>query len=116
MIATRGLTTKQLREIEEELLGERARLGRAIEMQSTSDGAMTVTSGFANCAPASEESGVALALASRTHARYAAIVDALARLAAGTYGVCMSCNGRIPYGRLLVMPEATRCVTCGPRT
>jgi DnaK suppressor protein len=115
MTATRGLTTKQLREIEEELLGERARLKRSMEMQTASDGATTVASRFATRAPASEEGGVALALATRTHARYAAILDALTRLAAGAYGVCVSCNGRIPYGRLLVMPEATRCVACGPR-
>jgi DnaK suppressor protein len=115
MTATRALTTKQRQQIEAELLAERARLERSMEMQTAGDGAMTVAGGFATPAPSSEEGGVALALATRTHARYAAILEALTRLAAGTYGICVSCNGRIPYGRLLVMPEAARCVACGPR-
>jgi DnaK suppressor protein len=115
MIASRGLTTKQRQQIEEDLLAERARLERSIEMEGATDSGMTATGGVATRAPATEEGGIALALATRTRARYAAIVDALSRLAAGTYGVCVSCNGRIPYGRLVVMPEATRCVTCGPR-
>jgi RNA polymerase-binding transcription factor DksA len=115
MIASRELTTKQLQQIEEELLAERARLEGSMEIQGASDGGMTATGGVATPARATEEGGLALALATRTHARYAAIVDALSRLAAETYGVCVSCNGRIPYGRLLVMPEATRCVTCGSR-
>jgi RNA polymerase-binding transcription factor len=115
MTAARGLTTKQLRQIEQELLGERARLERSMEAQSSSDGAMAAAGGFATRAPAIEEDGVALALATRIPARYAAIMDALTRLEAGTYGACVSCDTRIPFGRLLVMPEATRCVTCGSR-
>ncbi|MDQ3997697.1 MAG: TraR/DksA C4-type zinc finger protein [Gemmatimonadota bacterium] len=115
MTGTRQLTTKQLQQIEQELLGERARLERSMEMQSVDDAGAPATWSVASRVPASEEGGLALALASRTQARYTAIVDALTRLAAGTYGVCVGCTGRIPYGRLLVMPEATRCVTCGPR-
>ena len=112
MTTSQGLTTKQLRELETELLRERARLERSLELQSAGDAAVT---GVASRRPTTEEGGVALALSTRTHARYAAILDALTRLAAGTYGVCAACNGRIPYGRLLVMPETTRCVACGPR-
>ena len=115
MIATRGLTTKQLQQIEEELHGERVRLERSMELHSANDGAMTAAGGVATRVSATQGGGVGLALATRTHERYAAIVDALTRLAAGTYGVCVSCDNRIPFGRLLVMPEATRCVTCGPR-
>ena len=97
MTALHGLTRSQRRELEGELLAERARLERSMD------------------APGAGEGGVALALATRTHARYAAILDALSRLATGSYGACAGCNARIPYGRLLVMPEATRCVACGPR-
>lgn len=115
MTASQELTRNQLRELETELLAERARLERSLELQSDGGAATSPTVGVASRVPASEEGGVALALATRTRARYAAIVDGLTRLADGTYGVCADCNGRIPYGRLLVMPEATRCVTCGPR-
>lgn len=109
MIGSQPLTRTQLRELEDELLRERARLERLIENQSPDSGG----DGVAPPAPPAEEGG--LALATRTHARYEAVLEALSRLAAGTYGVCTSCGGRIPYGRLLVMPEATRCVACGPR-
>lgn len=37
---------------------------------------------------------------------------ALARLAAGTYGTCERCDGRIPLARLRALPETTLCVDC----
>ncbi len=37
---------------------------------------------------------------------------ALARLAAGHYGVCADCGGEIDFERLAVQPAATRCVDC----
>jgi DnaK suppressor protein len=111
--AIQELTKKELRELEAELVAERARLERSLEVQS--DGVAGPAVGFAASAPTTEAGGVALALATRTHDRYSAILDALARIDAGTYGVCVSCDGRIPFGRLLVMPETARCVACGPR-
>ncbi len=29
-----------------------------------------------------------------------------------SFGVCSRCRGQIPMGRILVMPESTRCVQC----
>jgi DnaK suppressor protein len=112
MTASRALTKKQLHQLEAELIAERARLERSLDIQK---GVETATFGGPSRVPASEEGGVALALATRSHAQYAAIVNALDRLAAGTYGACAGCSSPIPFGRLLVMPEATACVTCGPR-
>lgn len=37
---------------------------------------------------------------------------ALARLAAGTYGVCSDCGGEIDFERLLAHPVAARCFDC----
>lgn len=37
---------------------------------------------------------------------------ALQRLDAGTYGLCESCGGPIPVGRLRAFPRATLCVPC----
>ncbi len=115
MTASQQLTKKQLREVERELLAERARLERSLEIQREGDAGAAATVGAMPRVATTEEGGVALALATRTHGRYAAIVDALTRLDAGTYGICVGCDGPIPFGRLLVMPEATRCITCGPR-
>lgn len=42
----------------------------------------------------------------------AAVVDALSRVDAGTYGSCIRCGQPIPAARLEVMPTATMCVPC----
>ncbi|MGM7672210.1 TraR/DksA family transcriptional regulator [Microbacterium sp. A93] len=41
--------------------------------------------------------------------------DAIARMDAGTYGVCTSCGRRIPVARLRVRPFAERCVPCAEK-
>lgn len=40
------------------------------------------------------------------------IEDALMRLDAGTYGVCVDCGRSIPAERLVARPFAERCVPC----
>ena len=40
------------------------------------------------------------------------IDHALARLARGTYGVCVECGATIPAARLAVRPQAARCIAC----
>lgn len=42
----------------------------------------------------------------------AAVTEALGRLDAGTYGICIRCRQPIPAERLEVMPTATMCVPC----
>ena len=37
---------------------------------------------------------------------------AQARLAAGTYGVCIDCGVAVPYARLVAYPTAKRCLGC----
>jgi phage/conjugal plasmid C-4 type zinc finger TraR family protein len=51
-------------------------------------------------------------VATDAQAKVAEIDAALARVDAGTYGVCESCGNPIPEARLEVVPEATLCVTC----
>ena len=45
-----------------------------------------------------------------------AIGAALHRMDDGTYGICLTCDGAIPYARLSVMPETQSCVACGVRS
>ncbi|MCO8275992.1 TraR/DksA C4-type zinc finger protein [Actinoplanes sp. TRM 88003] len=45
-------------------------------------------------------------------AQLAAVNEALARLAAGTYGRCAECGRAIPPERLEIRPFATTCVGC----
>lgn len=42
----------------------------------------------------------------------AAIDEALARIDAGTYGVCVNCGAQIAPERLEAMPWATLCIDC----
>jgi RNA polymerase-binding transcription factor DksA len=44
--------------------------------------------------------------------RLADVEDALARLAAGTFGRCEQCGAMIPEGSLAVLPEARYCAAC----
>ena len=38
--------------------------------------------------------------------------DALQRLEAGKYGVCVDCGKAIPFERMEAIPEADRCIGC----
>jgi len=115
MTTARTLTTKQLRELEAELRSQCARLERTLMTAGDGEGsnATTPSAGTAMYAPGSLDDSLGVALESRTHARYQMIVDAIARLEADAYGVCVGCAKPIPYGRLLAMPEATHCMACG---
>jgi DnaK suppressor protein len=111
MKAMQPLTARQLRDLRAELLEERARLERSrmidrdtLESPESDSSAVTAT-----------QSVLGVAVHSRARARYDAIIDALSRLAGGSYGTCAGCSGPIPYGRLIVMPEVTHCMTCSSR-
>jgi RNA polymerase-binding transcription factor DksA len=99
--------------LELELRSARARLERSVS-EATADGAAPSVGGGLGV-PAHAEGEVAVALHTRAMARHQALVDAITRLEAGTYGTCVSCHQPIPYARLAVMPEASRCVVCGSR-
>ena len=40
------------------------------------------------------------------------VFAAEARMAAGTYAVCIDCDEPIPYARLAAYPTAKRCISC----
>jgi DnaK suppressor protein len=52
------------------------------------------------------------ALIEATRAGLAGVDDALARLAAGSYGICARCGSQIAPGRLTARPAATTCIAC----
>ena len=114
MNAARHLTRAQLCELERELRRERARLERSL-MARMGAGDPAWALGSVPRATPDAGGGLAAALETRTLGRHQSLVAALRRLEEGTYGVCLSCREPIPYGRLLVMPEATHCVGCGAR-
>ena len=52
------------------------------------------------------------AMLAAAQSQRSAVLDALARLDHGTYGLCADCGSPIPEGRLDARPEAARCVSC----
>jgi RNA polymerase-binding transcription factor len=40
---------------------------------------------------------------------------ALGKVGQPDFGICVSCDNPIPPGRILLMPEATRCVPCAEK-
>lgn len=53
-----------------------------------------------------------LALSAQASAAVEEIDLAMAKIKAGTYGVCEQCNGTIPKERLRALPHAALCVQC----
>lgn len=51
-------------------------------------------------------------LRERESGKLGQLTQALARLDAGSYGVCLLCEGPIPFERLFVFPETPSCAAC----
>ena len=92
-------TQDQLRDLVRELTAELGRISRRLELLADFD------MEDAGRLDAADER----AMLSTRHARF---TDALERVAAERYGVCEGCRSIIPYGRLLLQPEAERCAPC----
>lgn len=112
-----GLTREQIQELEAELRAELARIERTARNEAEDDKPDRWRDSNDNAAVnnTTEHLGIATVPPSRTAARRTAVTDALARIEAGTYGICINCERPIPYGRLIAMPETALCVSCGAR-
>lgn len=58
------------------------------------------------------EKGVNEAILLKSKARLIRLENAINRIDAGTYGICIKCKKDIPTGRLEAVPEALICVSC----
>lgn len=58
------------------------------------------------------EKGVNEAMLSKSKARLTRLENAMSRIEAGNYGICVRCKKEIPIGRLEAVPEALICVNC----
>ena len=59
-----------------------------------------------------EDQEVVDALGNEARAELAKVSDALERMAAGHYGVCIECSSTIGEKRLLAYPYAEECIDC----
>lgn len=62
--------------------------------------------------PTGIRGGVSADLEWRGQERRPLILAALARVDAGTYGICLGCREPIPYARLAAIPETQTCIDC----
>lgn len=60
----------------------------------------------------SEMDDINITLEENEREEHRRIVDALAMIEAGTYGVCIDCKKPISDKRLELYPNAVRCITC----
>jgi DnaK suppressor protein len=117
MNSTTTFLAAQRRELlarRESYLEDEAR-SEAAALELTEDGGtqdMADEDGFGEGDTLNVERDRLLLVATEAQAHVAEIDAALARVDAGTYGLCESCGKPIPEARLEVVPEATLCVSC----
>jgi RNA polymerase-binding transcription factor DksA len=94
---------------------ERARLREQLRELGRGDDALDFDENFADSGQVTAERGEADALAGQLVDTLGEIDEALAKLDAGTYGVCESCHQAIGEARLEAVPTARLCITCASR-
>lgn len=110
MAKTRA-TPKNIKEIEERLRAERDDLRRQMaELDSGGGTADVDEAGEPESVTTERERD--LSLLDNTRALLDRVETALAKIDAGTYGVCGSCGKSIEAARLKALPHATLCIAC----
>lgn len=61
------------------------------------------------------EQAAGLALKRNQERKLELVEKALARMDAGTYGLCECCGAEIDFARLKALPHVTLCIDCQPR-
>ncbi|WP_370363880.1 TraR/DksA family transcriptional regulator [Catenulispora sp. GP43] len=111
-------TTEEVGELQAELEGDAARLRREISIAETGIADLLRDSGEgagddqADAGTKNFEREHEMAIANNAREMLQQTERALARLAAGTYGVCESCGEPVGKYRLQAFPRATLCMSC----
>lgn len=106
--------------LRERLLEEAARLGAIIdEIDRMERDSLSEASGenvyrdhMADQGTATFERELDMTMEENERVELAEVRAALARMNAGTYGICATCGVEIPDGRLEAVPTASLCMTC----
>jgi DnaK suppressor protein len=110
----------QIAQITAVLEAERDRLAHEIaDLERDSSTNLSDTSGENNYRDHMADQGTAtfgkemdMTLEGNARELYEAVLGALARVQAGTYGTCVRCGVPIGFERLLAMPAAELCIEC----
>ncbi|MHB1502991.1 MAG: TraR/DksA family transcriptional regulator [Acidimicrobiales bacterium] len=102
----------RLHEERSELLARLAELGYGEDSGGTE---LAYDSNFADTSQVTAERGETEALAVQLRETLKEVENALAKLQAGTYGVCESCGRPISPARLEAKPAARRCIECASK-
>lgn len=99
------------------LIDERARLVHQLgELGATESGDLRADlsfgDGFADAGAATAERTEVLGLVETVKSQLDGVDAALARIAEGTYGICVSCDKPIPEARLEARPASIYCIDC----
>lgn len=111
-----SLTPEQLDELRAEIEREISRIERGMDRARESAKPVQLDQsavGRLSRMDAMQNQQMAAGLREREMARYGQLINALERMGRGTYGRCERCGRAIPYGRLLIFPEARTCTGCG---
>jgi DnaK suppressor protein len=105
-----------IRRVTHDLARRQAELGAmlddaaAVELHAAHDPAEV--SDFKDLAIEQMNSDLRQVTTERAAAELASVNAALARLKAGSYGLCLDCDDPIPEQRLLALPAASYCASC----
>jgi RNA polymerase-binding transcription factor DksA len=108
--------SKIMKQAGEHLRAEQKRLLRELTADSTSPDELMDGWQDRDSAAESELREVEFDHRSAIRERILAVEQAIVRLRAGTYGICVRCGAKIDRKRLSREPDASRCITCQTAT
>ena len=94
---------------------ERSDLLTKLEELGLGAGGLTYDSNFADSSQVTAERGEVEALGAKLRETLDEVEEALAKLSAGTYGVCEDCGQPIDPLRLEAKPAARHCINCASK-
>lgn len=107
------LSKTTLADLRTTLENERGNLSaRLAELDEGSPSALSFDHNFADTSQVTAERSEMEALVKSLRESHDEVVDALAKLEAGTYGTCERCGGQIAPARLEAKPAARLCIEC----
>ncbi|MBA4178757.1 MAG: hypothetical protein C0505_19705 [Leptothrix sp. (in: Bacteria)] len=108
--AQRETLAQVLRDREQEL---QAQLQGHLQGRSTAEKALAAREqGGDDAKQLASDQEIGTKLTNLERRELAALAAALQRLNEADYGLCSDCGKRIPFERLLIEPQALRCVAC----